>query len=600
MRRTYRVPFSRAGLVGLMAALVLLCLPGTSIAGGASDTSSASQARQTLLQYGVGYGKANGAPHVRQVQRTLRRLGWQPGPVDGLYGPRTEAAVTRFQSAARVAADGIVGPRTRQALTQARNEPLRRGAGFVEPNGSPRVRAIQAKLQRRGLRPGPVDGLFGPRTQAAVQRLQRSGGVPVSGVATDRTRQLLANAGTQLDEPTQTPNEPAQPDTGQTADGGTQTPGNQTGNGRAGDRTNAANPTAGDTVQRSDSGDVSLPIVLLIGFLTLAIGLLAGALLGRRNRVVSGTAVPLAQGVVAEGSTNTRAVGRFRGPVHALVLGRRGLRRTPEARYLVSDPGIRDPFWVSQDEVSNIVPPSRTAPFQATAGNGQQIRAVGYVSVPASAEFRAAEFDAQMQAIDRYCDDHGWELVEVVRDVDTGARDMERRGLLYALDKIGRGEASCIIVSELGRVGGSAADLGGVLDRLKRSDGRLVALDIGLDTASPEGRVAAQALASVSSWEQDRTRNTLAAAAAGPATTLEPQVLQDVPALKQRIATMRTAGMTLQAIADVLNSEGVPTLRGGAKWRPSSVQSATGYRRPQKRPGGTQGNGHADPGRGEP
>ena len=46
---------------------------------------------------------------------------------------------------------------------------------------------------------------------------------------------------------------------------------------------------------------------------------------------------------------------------------------------------------------------------------------------------------------------------------------------------------------------------------------------------------------------------------------------------------MRTAGMTLQAIADVLNSEGVPTLRGGAMWRPSSVQSAAGYRRPPKR-----------------
>ena len=43
---------------------------------------------------------------------------------------------------------------------------------------------------------------------------------------------------------------------------------------------------------------------------------------------------------------------------------------------------------------------------------------------------------------------------------------------------------------------------------------------------------------------------------------------------------MREQGMTLQAIADVLNAEGVPTLRGGAMWRPSSVQRATGYRRP--------------------
>ena len=97
MRRTYGVPFSRAGLAGLMAALVLLCLPGTSIAGGASDTSSAPNAASGLLQYGAGYGKADGAKQVRVVQRTLRRLGWQPGPVDGLYGPRTEAAVTRFK-----------------------------------------------------------------------------------------------------------------------------------------------------------------------------------------------------------------------------------------------------------------------------------------------------------------------------------------------------------------------------------------------------------------------------------------------------------------------------------------------------------------------
>ena len=46
---------------------------------------------------------------------------------------------------------------------------------------------------------------------------------------------------------------------------------------------------------------------------------------------------------------------------------------------------------------------------------------------------------------------------------------------------------------------------------------------------------------------------------------------------------MRAANMTLQAIADQLNAEGVPTLRGGAMWRPSSVQAALGYRRPSAR-----------------
>src|SRR3954469_2781678 len=202
MRGTYRVPFSRAGLVGLMAALVLFCLPGTSIAGGASDTSSASKASQTLLQYGAGYGKAEGAPQVRTLQRALRRLGWQPGPVDGLYGPRTEAAVTRFQSATRIGVDGIVGPQTRGSLQNAKTESLRRGAGFVQPDGSPRVRSLQAQLNKHGLRSGPVDGLFGPRTQAAVERLQRRNGVHANGVVTTRTARLLTN-------PSKAPEQPA-------------------------------------------------------------------------------------------------------------------------------------------------------------------------------------------------------------------------------------------------------------------------------------------------------------------------------------------------------------------------------------------------------
>jgi DNA invertase Pin-like site-specific DNA recombinase len=211
------------------------------------------------------------------------------------------------------------------------------------------------------------------------------------------------------------------------------------------------------------------------------------------------------------------------------------------------------------------------------------VKVLGYVSVPPNEERQSAEFDAQLDAIDRYCDEQGWELVEVVRDVEPAApMSAERRGLIYALDKIGRKEASCIIVSDLGRLSRSAADLGGIIERLERSNGRLVALDIGLDTASPDGYVAAKALASVSSLEGDRARKGLAAAAAGPAVVMAP-VDVDVPALKERIVTMRTSGMTLQAIADVLNAEGVPTLRGGAKWRPSSVQSAAGYRRPPRR-----------------
>jgi hypothetical protein len=45
---------------------------------------------------------------------------------------------------------------------------------------------------------------------------------------------------------------------------------------------------------------------------------------------------------------------------------------------------------------------------------------------------------------------------------------------------------------------------------------------------------------------------------------------------------MRADGLTLQAIADALNADGVPTQRGGSEWRPSSVQTAAGYKRRPK------------------
>jgi hypothetical protein len=57
----------------------------------------------------------------------------------------------------------------------------------------------------------------------------------------------------------------------------------------------------------------------------------------------------------------------------------------------------------------------------------------------------------------------------------------------------------------------------------------------------------------------------------------------DDPELLERIWAMRQTSMTLRAIAERLNAERVPTLRGGAEWRPSSIQTALGYRRPGPR-----------------
>jgi hypothetical protein len=67
--------------------------------------------------------------------------------------------------------------------------------------------------------------------------------------------------------------------------------------------------------------------------------------------------------------------------------------------------------------------------------------------------------------------------------------------------------------------------------------------------------------------------------------------------LKERIREMRASGMTLQAIAGLLNEERVPTLRGGAEWRPSAVQSVTGNRRPDPSGSGENAKGTMGEGR---
>jgi peptidoglycan L-alanyl-D-glutamate endopeptidase CwlK len=53
---------------------------------------------------------------VAKLQAQLRELGFSPGPIDGRFGPATEAAVLAFQNSAGLLADGIAGPRTLGAL----------------------------------------------------------------------------------------------------------------------------------------------------------------------------------------------------------------------------------------------------------------------------------------------------------------------------------------------------------------------------------------------------------------------------------------------------------------------------------------------------
>ena len=55
----------------------------------------------------------------KTIQQELADVGCDPGEIDGTFGPETDAAIVRLQTAAGLPADGQFGPKTAAALTKA-------------------------------------------------------------------------------------------------------------------------------------------------------------------------------------------------------------------------------------------------------------------------------------------------------------------------------------------------------------------------------------------------------------------------------------------------------------------------------------------------
>jgi len=186
-------------------------------------------------------------------------------------------------------------------------------------------------------------------------------------------------------------------------------------------------------------------------------------------------------------------------------------------------------------------------------------RAIGYV------HGRSRE---RTTAVRRFCETRGLHLTSL--EHDSGP---ERRSLARALAQLEAGQADVLVVGRLHDLSPDVGSLGPLLTWFDGGQRTLIAVDVDLDTSTEAGRLAVAAVAGLVRWDAEPE----------PVAQIAPQgrsAVADLPELKARIVAMRERGMTLQAIADALNAEGVPTLRGGALWRPSSVQRATGYRRP--------------------
>jgi Resolvase, N terminal domain len=155
------------------------------------------------------------------------------------------------------------------------------------------------------------------------------------------------------------------------------------------------------------------------------------------------------------------------------------------------------------------------------------------------------------------------------------ASEHGEQGLAAALRRIAEGEAEVLMVARLADAADAPRELLALIEWLAELDADLVALDVGLDTGSPGGRQALAVLRELGRWEREPPR--------GRPRRGRPGLAEHAPELALQIAAMRERGLSLQAIADALNDQRVPTSRGGVRWRPSSVQSALGYRRPGPR-----------------
>lgn len=97
----------------------------------AQPQSSASVTRSDTYQ-AQNLRRGSTGQEVRTLQQFLKQQGYDPGPADGIFGPRTQRAVEAYQRERGLTPDGIVGPQTKAAIAQDRSVQQKHGSRGVE------------------------------------------------------------------------------------------------------------------------------------------------------------------------------------------------------------------------------------------------------------------------------------------------------------------------------------------------------------------------------------------------------------------------------------------------------------------------------------
>ena len=114
-----------AGAVSLLSAPVGLQAAGERQPAAGQERQQSPAAGQQQEQH-KGSAQQLSQEEIRQVQQKLSEMGHDPGPVDGIWGPRTQAAVKEFQQQKDIQATGQLDQKTLSELgvdVQAKEEP---------------------------------------------------------------------------------------------------------------------------------------------------------------------------------------------------------------------------------------------------------------------------------------------------------------------------------------------------------------------------------------------------------------------------------------------------------------------------------------------
>lgn len=215
------------------------------------------------------------------------------------------------------------------------------------------------------------------------------------------------------------------------------------------------------------------------------------------------------------------------------------------------------------------------------------MRAIAYLRVSTDEQARSGlGLEAQRDTVAGEIGRRGWDYQEIIDD-GYSAKNLRRPGIDGALETLKSGDADVLVVAKLDRLSRSVIDFAGLLQRARREDWGIVALDLAVDTSTPSGKMMANVVMAFAEYEREligeRTRIALAVKKASGFRLGEPPKL---PAkVRARIGEEREAGATLQVIADGLN-EGSGALREGRR----PVVSVYGAGRALQ-PRGRSGNG---------